>query len=98
MQRRGRLESLTYVEASAMSELLEGLDFYERPTPYQVLEVPVDATAHKIKDEYTERLRAVRQEGGNTVEQVNKEKPLHEAWDKLRVAKERVKVDFFLLD
>src|SRR3954468_3331002 len=81
-----------------MSELLEGLDFYERPTPYQVLEVPTDATAKEISVQHTKRCRALLEEGGSTTEQVKQKQPLDKAYEQLRVAKERVKVDFFLLD
>jgi hypothetical protein len=81
-----------------MSELLEGLDFYERPTPYEVLGVSIDATAKDVRDRHVVLSRELLDKGGSTAEQAKQKEPLDKAYEQLRVAKERVKVDFFLLD
>ena len=71
---------------------------YRRATPYEVLGVSPNATAKDIRDHYTRLTREVRDSGLDVAERSKREKQLEEAYAQLRIAANRIKVDFFLLD
>lgn len=71
---------------------------YEQPTPYAVLGIAPDATAVEIRDRYNARLRDIHEAGGEATHRAQRLQELERAYNQLRVATERAKVDFFLLD
>ena len=73
-------------------------DPYQEPTPYDVLELTPDATAVQIRDKYNAMQRDIQEAGLNVQERGKRKQTLDEAYNQLRVANQRVKVDFFLLD
>src|SRR4051812_32236467 len=81
-----------------MAELLEGLDWYEQPTPYNVLNVGPEASAAEIRDTYNGLQRDLQEKGMEAPERARKKERLDTAYNQLRVAGGRMRVDFFLLD
>jgi|SRR5947209_7215239 len=81
-----------------MPEPLEGLDFYERPTPYEVLGVSPDAGAAEIRDRYAGLQRDMALAGATAEARAKEKERLDAAYNQVRVASGRMRVDFFLLD
>ncbi|NOX55925.1 MAG: J domain-containing protein [Planctomycetes bacterium] len=81
-----------------MTKIPQECDRYRRETPYDVLGVPPDATPKEIRNRYTCLTREVRESGLDVAERSKREKRLEEAYSQLRIAANRIKVDFFILD
>jgi hypothetical protein len=81
-----------------MADLLHGVDFYERPTPYMVLDVPPDAPAADIRDRYAGLQRDIQEEGASTEARAKEKERIDAAYNQVRVAGNRMRVDFFLID
>lgn len=81
-----------------MPEILEGLDWYEQPTPYDVLGVPPEAGAAQVRDAYNGLQRDLQETGAASSERAKQKERLDTAYNLLRVAGSRMRIDFFLLD
>lgn len=81
-----------------MPGLLDGLDWYERPTPYDVLGVTPDGGAAEIRDSYNGLLRNLQETGASSSDRAKEKERLDGAYNQLRVAGSRMRVDFFLID
>ncbi len=73
-------------------------DPYSQPSPYDVLGVKPDATAAEIRDRKTKLDRDNQESGASASERAKRKQELDAAYDQLRVAEKRVRVDFWLLD
>ncbi|MHC4407279.1 MAG: hypothetical protein ACYTG0_47320 [Planctomycetota bacterium] len=73
-------------------------DPYREKTPYEVLEIPPESTAVQIRDRHTDLQRANQESGASVSDRSKRKQELEEAYNRLRVAGQRVKVDFYLLD
>jgi len=81
-----------------MPDVLEGLDFYDRPTPYDVIGVSPDAEAKDIRDRYAGLQRDMAMRGEAAETRAREKERLDAAYNQIRVAAGRIRVDFFLLD
>ena len=73
-------------------------DPYSQPTPYDVLGVTPDSTAVQIRDTYNKLKRNAQEAGGDVKNRAQRMQEIEAAYNKLRVAGQRARVDFFLLD
>lgn len=73
-------------------------DPYGKPTPYETLGVTPDATAVQIRDRYNELKREAQEAGGDVKNRAQRLQEIEAAYNKVRVAGHRARVDFFLLD
>ena len=73
-------------------------DPYAQPTPYETLGVTPDATAVQVRDRYNELKREAQEAGGDLKKRSQRLQEIEAAYNKLRVASQRARVDFFLLD
>jgi hypothetical protein len=73
-------------------------DPYKETTPYQVLGLSPDATAVQIRDCYNALQRELQEQGMSVSDRSKRKQELDAAYNQLRVAAERVKVDFRILD
>lgn len=73
-------------------------DFYDRPTPYEVLGVSPDASAADIRDRHNALQRDIQERDIPLAERSREKERLDAAYNQLRVAGGRMRVDFFLLD
>ena len=73
-------------------------DPYEQQTPYEVLGVTPDASATQIRDTYNQLKRDAQEAGGDVKKRSTRLQEIEAAYNKLRVASQRARVDFFLLD
>jgi hypothetical protein len=81
-----------------MPDSPDTVDRYSRPTPYEVLGVPPDAGAAAIRDRHAELQRNLQEAGGKANERAREKERLDTAYNQLRVAGNRMRVDFFILD
>jgi hypothetical protein len=74
------------------------IDPYGEPTPYEVLGLKPEASATEIKDRYNKLQRDLQESGLSVGERSKQLQRLGAAYNQLRVAPQRVKVDFWILD
>lgn len=70
---------------------------YAEQSPYEILGVSPQATAAEIRDRHTELKRQIQESGDSPGERAKRIKDIQDAYDKLRVAGQRVRVDFTIL-
>ena len=73
-------------------------DPYSEPTPYEVLGLKPEASAIEIRDQYNKLQRDLQESSLSVSERSKRKQALEAAYNQLRVAAQRVKVDFWLLD
>ncbi len=73
-------------------------DPYSEPTPYDVLGLKPEASATEIRDQFNKLQRDLQESSLSVSERSKRKQELESAYNQLRVAAQRVKVDFWLLD
>ena len=81
-----------------MPQLPEDVDPYNGESPYDILGVKPSATAKEIKNTYARTKRDIQESGLTPSERAQKLQIIEEAYNQLRVAANRVQVDFFTVD
>jgi hypothetical protein len=81
-----------------MPDLPDTFDRYKAPLPYEVLGVSTDADAREIRDRHNELQRNLQEAGVSASDRGREAQRLESAYNQLRVAGNRMRVDFFLLD
>src|SRR5437588_126313 len=81
-----------------MADSSDGLAGLSQPSPYEVLGLAPDASAVELRDRYNELQRNLQEAGGNATERARERERLDSAYNQLRVAGNRMRIDFFLLD
>ena len=71
---------------------------YSDPLPYDILGVKPDASAVDIRDRYNALQREIQESGAPIAERSKRKAALEEAYNKLRVSGQRVRIDFGILD
>ena len=71
---------------------------YDEATPYEVLDLDPQATAVEIRDRHNKLQRDLQESSLTTNERSRRKQQLEAAYNQLRVAAQRVRVDFWLLD
>jgi len=71
---------------------------YGEPSPYDILGVKPDASAAEVRDRYNALQRENQESGAAVGERSKRKTELEEAYNRLRVSGQRVKVDFAILD
>jgi hypothetical protein len=85
-------------EEETVAETTAGRDRYSQPNPYEVLGVAPDASAAAIRDRYAQLQRDLQEAGGKAGDRAKEKERLDAAYNQLRVAGSRMRVDFFMLD
>ena len=73
-------------------------DPYAEQSPYDLLGLTPDASAVEIRDRFNELQRDIQENGMSVGERAKRNQELEDAYNQLRVASQRVKVDFWILD
>ena len=71
---------------------------YDEATPYEVLDLAPQATAVEIRDRHNKLQRDLKESSLTSSERSRRKQQLEAAYNQLRVAAQRVRVDFWLLD